>query len=556
MRTKFTERIFSREFLSHIEIEDLRDDAEENFQPTEDYSFKEFIIIVWHFCTLNNGGIARYIFEIFDPGNLGTLEKADVEAMYRFLFDTAEHDERCINAIYPFDENEKISKEDFILYSSAKTKKQNINDASRSAKIFTLGRYVFKNTDLIEPAIQVQELLRSKLGSVSIWNTLTNYRTRYYSTLEAECSTLTEAVGEILRREVEKMEKLERSAELELQEARRRVLEENEAVQREIKERELQEEREMRKIRATARDAPMSAALAVFEDRKQAFIHTEFTLDDVWERREARLELFALLDEYVKQAREYWEWKFQHETEVIEGSPEDFEYRYQDYIKTPDGKAVHDLMVLYNVYQRMQNVITAKNSKRKDDSMNNKSTHEMFVEKYLLELQKLQDSVLAHDVDPQEMTRRLFRLKEKDLQVEEDYAKKKAPKNDWIQAQSDAHIKLSDILKEKTLHEFKKDLEIRKEEKRREFIRRDFELSSTFGSRITKWELVYDKARDVMVYVSVDTLEQRHAKTAICERCDEIIVQHEMRCTSCGAMRSARNQKLFRPLGYKDITLD
>eukprot|EP01037_Dinobryon_pediforme_P036385 gene36385-43306_t len=160
MRTKFTERIFSREFLSHIEIEDLRDDAEEKFQPTEDYSFKEFIIIVWHFCTLNNGGIARYIFEIFDPGNLGTLEKADVEAMYRFLFDTAEHDERCINAIYPFDENEKISKEDFILYSSAKTKKQNINDASRSAKIFTLGRYVFKNTDLIEPAIQVQELLR------------------------------------------------------------------------------------------------------------------------------------------------------------------------------------------------------------------------------------------------------------------------------------------------------------------------------------------------------------------------------------------------------------
>ena len=106
------------------------------------------------------------------------------------------------------------------------------------------------------------------------------------------------------------------------------------------------------------------------------------------------------------------------------------------------------------------------------------------------------------------------------------------------------------------MRQFYKELEASKEEERREYIRRDFELSTSFGSRITKWEYVLDEQNDCMVYVSVDTVEQRHAKTAICEKCDAIIVQHEMRCITCGTLRSAKNQKLFRPLGFKDITLD
>lgn len=63
-----------------------------------------------------------------------------------------------------------------------------------------------------------------------------------------------------------------------------------------------------------------------------------------------------------------------------------------------------------------------------------------------------------------------------------------------------------------------------------------------------------DKDNRRMVYVSVDTGQQRHAKTAICELCDAIFVQHEMKCDDCGAFRSAKNTKLFRPLGFKDIT--
>lgn len=129
---------------------------------------------MWHYCSLSYSGIARYIFEIFDPDNIGKLEKADVEAMYRLLFDTSEHDEQCINAIYPFDEDDKIFKDDFIQYSSAKTKK--LNAGGKSSKLFSLSGPSYNNTDMIWPAIQVQEVLRKTLGGSAAWKSVTNFR--------------------------------------------------------------------------------------------------------------------------------------------------------------------------------------------------------------------------------------------------------------------------------------------------------------------------------------------------------------------------------------------
>lgn len=143
-------------------------------ESSEEYSFKEFLIIIWHYCSLSYSGIARYIFEIFDPDNIGKLEKADVEAMYRLLFDTSEHDERCINAIYPFDEEDKISKEDFIQFSSSMTKK--LNAEGQNTKLFSLSGPLFNNTDMIWPAIQVQGVLRKTFGGSAAWKSVTTYR--------------------------------------------------------------------------------------------------------------------------------------------------------------------------------------------------------------------------------------------------------------------------------------------------------------------------------------------------------------------------------------------
>ena len=69
-----------------------------------------------------------------------------------------------------------------------------------------------------------------------------------------------------------------------------------------------------------------------------------------------------------------------------------------------------------------------------------------------------------------------------------------------------------------------------------------------------RWEYVLDKHEGRMVYVNRDSLERRHPKTAICEQCDAVLVQHELRCDNCTAARSAKNLKLFRPLGFKNIT--
>ena len=76
------------------------------------------------------------------------------------------------------------------------------------------------------------------------------------------------------------------------------------------------------------------------------------------------------------------------------------------------------------------------------------------------------------------------------------------------------------------------------------------------GSRITRWEYVLEKVSNKYFYVNIDTLETRHPKTAICEYCDAIIVQNELKCDNCQRYRSPKNKLLYRPLGHKDITLE
>ena len=84
----------------------------------------------------------------------------------------------------------------------------------------------------------------------------------------------------------------------------------------------------------------------------------------------------------------------------------------------------------------------------------------------------------------------------------------------------------------------------------------EFELATTYGSRITRWEYCWDRENEKNVYVNLDTLEVIHQKTAICEKCDTIFDQSDKKCKGCDSLRSAKNQALYRPLGYKDIRID
>lgn len=554
MRTKFTERIFTREILSDFD----EDNGSNSTTLSESLSFLDVLIIVWNFCSLSYAGLARYVFEIFDPEKLGLIEKPDVEAMYRMLFSSNEHDDRLIESIYPFDENENISKTDFMDYSSTKKKVIGKLDgnSTKSRKLLSIGSITYINTDLIEPAIQFQTRMRKLFGGIGAWKTQMAYRERFYSELESECSTLSEAVAAIIKKEFNRRENMNKSANTLLLATKLKIKLEEDKVKAELRERDLQAEQELQILRAEARDTPMNDALAHLEEMKRAFTKVEFTLDDVWKRHEMRLELFDALDMYIHESKEYWDWKYKEDIETMEGTEEDHEYRYQDYAKTADGILLHDYMKLQFVFQRLQDQINAKNNAKKSAATSLKSNHEVAVGNYLSELNKLVGSVTVSDINAMEMKKRMSRLRERSLVEEMKYAKKKGSKGDWVHAEAETHIALSQLVKQRMLVKFYADLEILKEEQRKDYVRKEFELSTTFGSRITKWEYVFDEENDRKVYVSVDTLEQMHMKTAICEKCDETIVQHEMNCTSCGFPRSAKNQKLFRPLGYKDITLE
>ena len=96
----------------------------------------------------------------------------------------------------------------------------------------------------------------------------------------------------------------------------------------------------------------------------------------------------------------------------------------------------------------------------------------------------------------------------------------------------------------------------RKKERETDLLRVEFELATTYGSRMTRWEYCWDPQNEKYVYVNLDTLEVIHQKTAICEKCDSIFEQSDKKCKTCDSFRSAKNQLLYRPLGYKDIRID
>ena len=133
-RTKFTERLFG---VLDGDVKGL--------------DFVHFTFTVWSFCTLNVSGVARcvsdlvifllslflfspndhqspslplslpfrYVFEIFDPDNNFWLEQPDIEAIYRMLYDSNDHDTKHIQQI-KFDDKGRISKEKFIKHFRSK----------------------------------------------------------------------------------------------------------------------------------------------------------------------------------------------------------------------------------------------------------------------------------------------------------------------------------------------------------------------------------------------------------------------------------------------------
>lgn len=134
--------------------------------------------------------------------------------------------------------------------------------------------------------------------------------------------------------------------------------------------------------------------------------------------------------------------------------------------------------------------------------------------------------------------------------------KKFQKKTDPLLAEKLAHDELLNELKAKMMSICYKKVRKSQDAREKSFFQEEFSLMQDQGSRITRWEYVLEKVSNKYFYVNIDTLETRHPKTAICEYCDAIIVQHELKCDNCQRYRSPKNKLLYRPLGHKDITLE
>lgn len=311
----FTKRVF---FIG-------KKDNEDGSKPG--FTFTEFIIKLWAFCSLSSEGLARYTFEIFDPDNEGIVEKPDLETMFRMLYGTTEHDERYLS-IYPFDSRDRITKADFISNSFKKMK-----------------------FPLLKPAIEYQTKIRRRIGGRALWRYLAQYRSSHFRSFDSEAMTLAEALLDIVQFEDPNRRKEKATAAALLEYNRLQVELENKALTEQLVTREAELAEEQRRRDLLNENRHMVKAKANLDKWRRHMMDTEYTTLNASQRQDHKEQLYELLDTYVNEFNEFWEWKDNKDISITEGTEGDHEYRYLDHMKTSEGKAMKQLMLLVCIYR-------------------------------------------------------------------------------------------------------------------------------------------------------------------------------------------------------------
>jgi hypothetical protein len=96
---------------------------------------------------------------VFDPDDTGVLGRPDVGAMYRMLYDSDYEDDKLIDGCFKFNEEGKITRQDFIAQ-------------------------VKSNRQFIKPATAFQSRVRGKLGGLIMWETLTSFRKKNFGIID------------------------------------------------------------------------------------------------------------------------------------------------------------------------------------------------------------------------------------------------------------------------------------------------------------------------------------------------------------------------------------
>ncbi|RYH29290.1 hypothetical protein EON65_08965 [archaeon] len=454
-KSKFTERIF------HQRVE------EDTRKFRTSFNFREFFVAVWSFCSLNTRGIARYLYEIYDPDNGDALTKYHVMSMFRMLYCTEDIAEEYLSP-YLFSSKSTVDKVSFIEQTN-------------------------KSPILIRPALRYQTFLRQRLGGKGSWQVICTYRSKHLSKYDLDCETLAESVQNILEGAVLAEEKRRPITADSLLEARSVKLQEDlDIVAKELRARTLHVQSE--KLRASIQDPslPMKRSWAIFEACKQDFIAEEFLIEDGWRRREARLNLFSKLDDAVAKSIEYYQWKDKKDVEIAEGIPADHEARYMDYIQTEQGKVIYTVLLLLRLYQFVLQQIVAKLEKmRRRPAV--KSEKQAIVENGINDLTPIYHNIcieceLNNNVSAAERSRQWLIIKSRNFEEEFKIAKKLLSKTELHMVEVDVHAELCAALKARTIETTRISIAQGQEERRKDYSAKEHDLSMNYGSRITRYE--------------------------------------------------------------------
>jgi hypothetical protein len=397
-RTRFTERIF---------------DVKDKVNAKEGLSFGPFSIVLWNFCSFSPALVARYIFEIYDVDNNKRLERPDIESMYKMMYD-CDDSELSVIKRFPFDDEDIISKDDFI-------------------------KHCVHRKNIIKPALDYQKRLRRCLGGGSMWDGLTKYRDRWFKVYDDQSNTLDDALHAILEAD-NPNPTIDESVSDIIEEKKRQLEEQMEEAKLALKRRQIQMQAAL-KVKVNPEQRKEIRLKTKFEEGYKAFGLKRFTVDDIWERKEMRDELFSLFDKYYSCKDKNREDANQNSIILTDGDAEDHEARYQDYIVTTAGAHEFDRRMLREIC-----IVLQQRYPSRDTMTVNEAKRISKIIEALAKLSKLEKNEAALIKKARDATDSNPSI---DISAEKLFAQQTAKKSDFTAAEKKVHEELRTAIMER-----------------------------------------------------------------------------------------------------------
>eukprot|EP00903_Cladosiphon_okamuranus_P019985 g18360.t1 len=469
--TKFSERVFSILDQDQSGMLDLR----------------EFIIGVWNYCTYDVTLISKLLFDIFDVDKVGKVTMAELDAMIRMLYGSAEADPDVLRllAVNGSGDDDALTFDEFL---------QAVKD----------------NYEVAQPAFELQKAIRRKVLGVRYWEKMTKQRTKMFSSYDQGDLTSVQAVEAIVTakqkervKEVER-KKLEIAAEhdRQLQQAEEEhwALHENNQLRKKHKLNELRDARPPDEVEEENAWVAFKEAQAVFK--------ADFTESSVGDLRTAREVLWDSYDRATAASKARAKLKAARELELA--SKDDANSKAEAWILTKQGKVKYDFLC----QQSYGNLL-----------------HKAYVKKG----PPLQAFAALHAPDDSPVTlatRIAYRhprpamLKEAKALARESVVARFARQETAEAMARAAKEAAQQQLDFSALHQ---------------------QLVVEAGARGTSWDRLWDPEEEDEYYLHGG---ERYPKdTAVCHNCDEMIAPEDRVCSECHEARSAKNEELYK--GFK-----